>query len=608
MLHSFKTKMFVMLFVSFVMLIIVIFGICYYYSSNEKNKQAEKYFIEKANNTAEQLDLVISKMDTVSSQLLASQTLQQMFVKAAAQEYQDKNYFEYNIAERKAAQDVLWTFNSPKKQIENINIFSETTYVGLRYSPKVEEIQKIASLADWEIDKEEKYKILTCHTDQWEPMEEKQVISLVRPFIATGYNFLNVGTIEVQEKFSTIEKICNSPDIEDGLQIIVLADGKEVVYTTAELDKEKIIAINNSILQNQNHKLFETNLDGSNQMVVYSRMENVNWKVVLLQPKEIYMQSMRDFFWIAVFISLAITTVICLLLILITNNLTKPVLQLAQDMDKLSLSDEKPILHSCNIKEIHILQTTFTRLMERLQDSAAKLLIANETELNLRIIGLQARINPHFLFNSLTAISAVATEEYSKKVPIMCYQLSELFRYTSSEQTEQVTLLDELQNIKIYLEFMKWRYEDNFNFEINQKGNLNQINMVRLVLQPLVENSFLHGFKKAYPPYQIKIWCDSDENGWSFTIADSGGGFEDKSLRKLNAEIEEINKIFSSKQGYSRLRSKDMAMLNLYIRLKLQYKNTLNLIITSDRELAGARVTIAVVYNKTEILAEGGAY
>lgn len=607
MLHSFKTKMFIMLFVSFVMLIIIIFGICYFYSFNEKNKQAEKYFIEKANNTAEQLDLVISKMDTVSSQLLASQTLQQMFVKAAAKEYQDKNYFEYNIAERKAAQDVLWTFNSPKKQIENINIFSETTYVGLRYSPKVEEIQKIASLADWEVGKEEKYKIITCHTDQWEPLEEKQVISLVRPFIATGYNFLSVGTIEVQEKFSTIEKICNSSDIGDKLQIIVLAEEQEAVYTTVELDKEKIIDINDSILQNQNHKLFETNLDGSDQMVVYSEMENVNWKVVLIQPKEIYMQSMSDFFWIAVFISLAITTVICLLLILITNNLTKPVLQLAQDMDKLSLSDEKPILHPCNIKEIHILQTTFTRLMERLQDSAAKLFVANETELNLRIIGLQERINPHFLFNSLTAISAVATEEYSKKVPIMCYQLSELFRYTSSEQTEQVTLLDELQNIKIYFEFMKWRYEDNFNFEINQKGNLDQINMVRLVLQPLAENSFLHGFKTAYPPYQIKIWCNSDENGWSFTIADSGGGFEEKSLQKLNAEIEEINKIFISKQGYSRLRSKDMAILNLYIRLKLQYKNTLNLIITSDQELAGARVTIAVVYDNKELLAEGGA-
>lgn len=594
--HSFKTKMFVMLFLSFAILSIVIFGICYGYSSKEKNKQSEKYFIEKANNTAEQLDLVISKMDAVSSQLLASQTLQQMFVEAGTKEYKDKNYFEYNIAERKAAQDVLWTFNSPKKQIDSINIFSETTYVGLRYSPKVGVIQEIASLPDWKVEEEEKYKVLPCHIDQWEPLEETQVISLVRPFIATGYNFLDVGTIEVQEKYSTIEEICSSSDSKEELQIIVLGDQQEVMYSTVELEKAKIVDINKSISQHGDHKLFEARLDSGNQMAVYSKMENVNWKVVLMQPKEIYVQSTREFFRLIVLLCLGITAVIFFLLIIITNNLTKPVLQLAWDMDKLSLSDENPQLHKCNIKEIHILQTAFSRLMERLQDSSAQLLIANETELNLRIIGLQAQISPHFLFNSLTAISAVATEENSKKVPIMCYQLSDLFRYTSSEETNQITLLDELQNVEVYFEFMKWRYEDNFNFEIHKTGKLDQVKLVRLVLQPLAENSFLHGFKSTYPPYRIKVWCNSSERGWSFTMADSGGGFEEKSLQKLNTEIDEIDKIFLSKQGYSRLRSKDKAILNLYIRLKLQYKNTLSLVITKDSELKGARITIAVVY------------
>lgn len=569
--------------------------ICYRYVSQKGTRDSSRYFVEKVDGISLQLDALIEKMDTVSSQILASRTLQEIFMDAGEEEYQDKNYFDYNALQRAMAQDVIWTFNSPKRQIEGINIFSESTYVGQRYSPSVEKIREISQQDIWKVPEGEKYVVLGPHIDEWETLDEKNVISLVRPFIATNYRFRNVGVIEVQEKYERIEEICSIAG-NDGFQIVVLDINNHLIYQNSE-DFQSVKNMYDILTKNNEDQMFLFSSDKGSYMAAYSTVQNAGWVVVMMQSEQDYYFELRQQLLYVFFISLTASLLIFAIFYWLINHITDPVLKLASEMEELTELKQIPELEQSSMREIQILQNSFIHLLHRLNESAEELVLSHEMELEQRIMGMQAQIDPHFLYNSLTAISAASAEEGCEKAPIMCYQLSELFRYSSSHNS-QVSLENELEYITTYLNFMKWRYEDNFSYEIRKTGDISRICIAKQSLQPLVENAFTHGFSKIYPPYRLVIRCEADDNGWSFVVSDNGMGFSEDKIHEISMEIFKIDDILLENHDYNALSTKNMAILNIYVRLKLQYKEALYFEIIRDQELNGAKVLICVDYTR----------
>lgn len=594
--QNLRTRMLGGIFLVLFVMIAAVSGILLKSLSEQREKQAEKYLIEKAENISIQLDEILSRLDSVSSQLLASRTLQGMFVAASAQEYQGKNYFEYHIEDRKTAQDVLWTFNSPKRQIESINIFSDSSYVGLRYSPQTLRIQEISGQRLWQVPEGEKYTVIAPHKDEWETLEDKEVISLVRPFIATTYRFQNVGIIEVQEKYSALEQACQLSE-EEEMSVLVL-DGKEVIYGNRAFSRKEIESYAGSDDEAESSKPIQRESKDGSRMEIKVKLKNTDWTVIIMQQKSVFLKPVKQAVLGVVLVSLVISVLVFLILFVTIHNMTKPILQLAEDMDKMKTVDQMPVLRESSVREIRILQNKYRQLMERMKESKDELVLAGETELQLRILGMQEQVNPHFLFNSLTAISAVSMEEGGQKVPVMCYQLSELFRYTSGHNS-QVTLKAEMEYLETYLAFMKWRYEDNFVYEIEKDGNLENVMISKMVFQPLAENCFTHGFKYSMPPYRMKIHCVCNKEGWMFEVSDNGGGFSEDTLRNIQAQIRKIDEILDNRKEYKQLKTQDMAILNIYIRLRLKYRRNFHIEIEKDERLGGTRVRMeAESYDK----------
>ena len=590
--QGFRARLLAGIFMVLFVFIMAVSGVLLKVYSDQREEEAEKYLIERAQNMADKLDEVVARLDSVSSQLLASSTLQGMFVEAGAEEYQNKNYFEYQIEERKTAQDVLWTFNSPRRQIESINIFSDSSYVGLRYSPQVSRIQQISRQEKWQVPETEKYIVLGPHKDEWETLEEKTVISLVRPFIATTYRFQNVGIIEVQEKYSVIEEACALSEGEEGLRILVL-DKDSVIYENGVFSSREVKDCIKRTQKNSEGELYQSDGEQGRQMEIYTRAQNAGWTIVLMQQKDIFNRPVRQAVLGIMLAALLISAAVFCILSVMLRYMTRPVLQLAEDMDQVKSVDQMPVLRDSSIREIQILQSKYRQLMERMKESKDELVLANETELKLRITGLQEQVNPHFLFNSLTAISAVSMEEGASKVPVMCWQLSDLFRYTSRNQST-VTLKDEMDYLETYLAFMKWRYEENFTYDIQEEGDLCSVMISRMIFQPLAENCFTHGFKKSLPPYRLRVRCLLNEDRWVFEAADNGIGFEDEVLDEIQRNLEKIDGILTSRKNYEELKTQNMAILNIYIRMKLKYGDGFTLELGKDTVLGGANVRISV--------------
>ncbi|WP_233066228.1 sensor histidine kinase, partial [Sphaerochaeta sp. S2] len=563
----------------------------------DRRAQSELYVQQRINNAIELLDTVIYRMDTLATQLLASNTLQEMFFNANRQSYTDRNYFEHNLEQKKIAQDILWAFNSPNTQAQNVSIFSDSTYLGLRYTPTVSRTKEVSSWDMYRVDEDQNFTILPPHQDYWGGIQEQKVFSLVRPFIGTNFGFIKLGTIEVMESASYLEEIFAITESETGLSFLVIDGEGNTIHATSERSREDIVRLQEVQRIDAEQDIVPIELSDGSYMLASGNLSSVGWDVFLIQPESLYNAPLRTLIFQLLALFLALTACIFIIMIIIVNRVTLPLEQLIEDIDSFSLYEE-PTIHECSLQEVSEIQQTFLRLVSRLRESADKLLIANETELNLRIMTLQAKINPHFLFNSLTAISAVASEEGAEKVPVMCRQLSELFRYTSSGNEGETTLANEIDNVRTYMEFMTWRFEDFFSYSIDVQGDTNQIYVPKLILQPLVENAFTHGFKNAYPPYRIQIACNVASDGWNIRLEDNGPGFSPTVLSELNLLFRNIDQIIGNKLDYKELKAHDMALVNIYIRLRLQYKERFSLRITDAKPSKGSVVMLWVEGNE----------
>lgn len=150
---------------------------------------------------------------------------------------------------------------------------------------------------------------------------------------------------------------------------------------------------------------------------------------------------------------------------------------------------------------------------------------------------LQEQINPHFLYNTLDTIVWLIEGNDSDKAVNMVMSLSEFFRLVLSKGKEYITIQEEELHIKSYLEIQQVRYRDILEYEIEIDSELYRYQILKLTLQPLVENSLYHGIKYKRARGRILVTGRLCGDEVHFTVEDNGVGMEEEELHKLQEEI-----------------------------------------------------------------------
>ena len=191
---------------------------------------------------------------------------------------------------------------------------------------------------------------------------------------------------------------------------------------------------------------------------------------------------------------------------------------------------------------------------------------------------LQAQITPHFLYNTFDTIVWLAEEEHTEEVVKITKAFSDFLRISLSRGHEWITIAQELDHIKNYLTIQKIRYADILNYNIDAEPALLETKMIKLVLQPLVENAIYHGIKNKRGRGELKVsifYSDESKSRIKFCVEDNGAGFTEERLGQVRNELRtgsEDSEKLSSVYG----------LYNVNKKLKLYYGNqTKGLIIES---------------------------
>ncbi|MDE6603230.1 MAG: sensor histidine kinase [Lachnospiraceae bacterium] len=188
--------------------------------------------------------------------------------------------------------------------------------------------------------------------------------------------------------------------------------------------------------------------------------------------------------------------------------------------------------------ELDMIGDHFNGMCEKLELYIEKSYMAEIERKDAQMQALQSQINPHFLYNTLEAIRMKAIMNGDKEVGKMLYSMVVLFR-SQLKEADVITLGQELDYCKQYLELFEYRYQGCFSFKVECPVELLALPVNKFVLQPVVENYFIHGIERDRQDNLVQIRAERRENTLYLYVEDNGRGMDEEALAKKNRELEE---------------------------------------------------------------------
>lgn len=239
--------------------------------------------------------------------------------------------------------------------------------------------------------------------------------------------------------------------------------------------------------------------------------------------------------------------------------------------------------------EIATLYTEYTHMLEQLDASIKRNYKDKLIVLDAQMKSLEARINSHFLFNTLESINSMAELDDNERIATMALALGDMFRYTIKTPSELVLLKDELKHVEDYVSIQRIRFENKFSLAVDIPEELYGQRVLKLMLQPLVENAFYHGLKYCSKGDTITIRGCRDDKVIFLTVTDNGQGIPPDMLAELNGKLREGASF--TELGHRTKQS--IGLKNVHSRIELYYGSGYGLKISS-MEGQGTTVTIRI--------------
>lgn len=213
---------------------------------------------------------------------------------------------------------------------------------------------------------------------------------------------------------------------------------------------------------------------------------------------------------------------------------TRPIRHLEHKMQKVQEGDLSVTITEKGFREIRAVSRAFNHMLDEIRMLMARVLREQETKRLHELNALQAQINPHFLYNTLDSIVWMEERGRSREAITMVLALAKLFRISISKGRRFITVKEELEHVRNYLVIQKMRFRDRFNYTIDAQDEALSERTVKLIVQPLAENSIVHGFEEGQDQELticIRAWVD-DESLY-FSVIDDGIGIPQEKLPDL---------------------------------------------------------------------------
>ena len=557
-------------------LIIIVGGLVLFYTlvavmvRESSLKTAERNQISMCIKVSQQLESFMVEMRNVGFQVMMNSRLIQDFGTFSDDKAND-NYYGDHIVDHINAVSALADINGIQRIATRISVFNRYgDYVSSGVMPQSKAYADNVLRSHMDLDEIISRLVLNDghiyvegpHPDYWNSKVGYEMISLYCP-LGNKIQDDMYGIIEIQQDFQKLVKTL-LPGLDQDMAVLLFDSSGRCIFNSMEsiCPPEYYDFYYSQASKNPDSRYGFCRIKVGNraqeQYLSAGISETSGWMAVMVRNKSSIVNVIQDIQKVIILAIFVFMVLSAYMAYRISLKMTRPINDMIVSAQSISWSNlDMKTLEGNDENEIMALNNTFKETLKRLSKSM-------QLELGARLNALQSQMNPHFLYNTLSVISASADQQ--EKVERMCSRLSDMLRYsTVYEEESNSTLEDEVRHTENYLELMKDRYEENLIYNIEEAGELECVKVPRVILQPIVENCFKHGFGENGFPWIIHVAVTASHGHWRIHVRNNGRPFQERDLTELNEKVEGFLKGEQKKIS-------GIGLTNTIIRLRLLYE------------------------------------
>lgn len=365
-------------------------------------------------------------------------------------------------------------------------------------------------------------------------------ISVVVP-IKDRASTKSLGVVVAEIRTEQLKQMEESGLVFEGTTYI-LDGNNEIIYTSSDESLKETEAISKAVAESaivSDSWTKDIKINGGKYLVSVAELSDSGWKIMgLISYEEMYTKAevLRN----SIFIVIGAFVLISILFAVIgANQISKPIREIRTTMKKVEKGDFAVHVDYMGKDEVGELARSFNHMVHKINQ-----LIEQEQENQKKLRqaefkALQSQINPHFLYNTLDSITWMARMNRLEKLEEMITALTNFLRIGLSRGRNEITLKEELKHVENYVVIQKIRYSRLLNYEVDVPEELKNYYVIKMILQPLVENALYHGIKEKGEPGVIRVTIRAAEEKLIISVSDNGMGMTPEKLQKIESMIEQ---------------------------------------------------------------------
>ena len=393
------------------------------------------------------------------------------------------------------------------------------------------------------------------------------------------------GILLINLNFNAVSEIVKNANLpSNGYVYLITNDGKLVYHPKDQEIKNRTFIEDFEGVDNQVFGSYISKFQDKERITVIESVAQTGWRIIGIAYTDELIATQKAFSLSLMITIIAIIILTIFLSQFIARYIASPIKQLESIMRQVQKGNFDVIAPIEGTREVQSLSSSFAIMIVKIRKLMVDIKRVEELKRQHELDALQAKINPHFLYNTLDSMIWMAETGDNQGVVKMATALASLFRISIAKGHDTITLSEELYHTKSYLEIQQIRYKDKFTFSINLPQALENCPTIKLICQPIVENSIYHGIKMLQEEGRIDITVKESGDDIVIKIQDNGIGMSQEVANSLlDTNLKHENTGSGSGIG----------LQNVDQRIKLSYGDKYGLKIESELE-EGTVVTITI--------------
>lgn len=369
------------------------------------------------------------------------------------------------------------------------------------------------------------------------------------------------GVILIDMKLDIIKHVIENFHPSNVGFIYIIDSKEEIVYAPVN---KVVNRIKNEWFRTSRMGMTVKTIQGSQELLFSDNSAYTNWKTIAVFPLNEAQKVVTGISYISYGIALFIMLFAFVLAVIASRSIANPITKLRILMKSAEAGNFDVRFQSKYHDEIGQLGNSYNAMIDRIVELINLVQVQEKNKRKAEIEILQAQIKPHFLYNTLDTIQWMAQEYNAQDVVELVDSLTNMLRIGLSKGNEIITVRMETKHVESYLMIQKVRYEDKLNYVIEVDDRMMSCRVIKLILQPLVENAIYHGIKEKRGQGFIRITGCVEDGKIHFQVIDNGIGMTPEKLEEINRILKEDSSN-NNEVGYG--------IFNVNAKIKLNFGN-----------------------------------